>query len=141
MSTISPIRIDGLKEFNRDLKKLDRDLPKALRVALNDGADLVVSTARPKFPKRRGRARRSVKAKSTRTKVRVSVGGKSAPHAPWLDFGGRVGRNGSITRRWTGKEGRYVYPTYRRLRDSGQFAEVLSESLIGVARDAGIEVT
>lgn len=134
-----PIKIEGLREFVRDLKKIDSDLPKMVRVANNMAADVVVGYARPRVPSRSGRARRSVKAKSTRTKVRVVGGGNRARHYPWLDFGGKVGRNRSVSRPFR-KDGRYIYKGYFLSRDSGEFQEVLTKALLDVARQAGVEV-
>ena len=136
---VNVIRIDGLAEFSRNLRKLDSDLPKVLRIALNEGADLVVHEATPPIPKRTGRAARSVKARSTRTAVRVVAGGKRAGYFPFLDFGGRVGKNKSVRRPFL-KEGRYIYPAYFRARDSGEFQQTLSKALIDVARQAGVVV-
>ena len=137
------IKIDGLKQFNKNLKTLDSDLPKAVRLALNDAAQIVVDDARPRVPKgsgkRPGRARRSVKAQSTRTRARVSGGGGKVPYYPWLDFGGRVGRNRSVHRPFK-RKGRYIYRAYFRARDSGEFQDTLNASLVDVARKAGIEV-
>jgi hypothetical protein len=118
---------------------MDSDLPKTVRVALNEAANSVVDEAKPRVPKRRGRARASVKAKSTRTLVRVSGGGPKAPYYPWLDFGGRVGRNRSIRRDYKPK-GRYIYKAYFRQRDSGEFQEILSDALGDVARRAGLRL-
>lgn len=134
------IRIEGLREFNRQLKTLDADLPKALRIALNQAADLVIGEARPRIPTLTGRARASLKPRSTRTAVRVQAGGRRAPYYPWLDFGGRVGRNRSIVRPFR-REGRYLYDSYFDLRDSGRFQDVLAAALVDVARQAGLEVT
>ena len=131
------IRIDGLAKFSRDLKKLDADLPKALRIALNEAAQVVVDYAVPRIPKRSGRAARSVKARSTRTAVRVVGGGRSAPYYPWLDFGGRVGRNRSVARPFY-SDGRYIYDGYFKKRD--EFGEVLTRALLGVAAQAGVVV-
>lgn len=133
------IKVDGLAQFRRDLKTIDSDLPKTLRLALNKAADLVVADAQPKVPTISGRAKRSIRSKSTGTKVRVSGGGKRAPHYPWLDFGGRVGRSRSIQRPFM-KKGRFIYRAYFDARDSGEFAKVLERELIDVARKAGIEV-
>lgn len=135
-----PIRIEGLAEFSRNLRKLDSDLPKALRVAMNQAADLVISDARPRVPRKTGKAQASLKARSTRTAVRIQAGGPRAPWYPWLDFGGRVGRRKSVRRAFL-KEGRYLYPAYFRSRDSGAFQRVLTEALLDVARQAGVEVT
>jgi hypothetical protein len=131
--------VDGLAEFSRNLKKLDADLPKALRLALNQAADVVVDYARPLVPRRTGRAARSVAARSTRTAVRVVAGGKRAPYYPWLDFGGRVGRGRSVVRPFL-KDGRYIYEGYFRKKQSGEFVDVLNTALLGVARQAGVEV-
>lgn len=132
-----PIRIDGLAQFSRDLKKLDADLPKALRVALNEAADVIVDYARPRVPKRSGRAQASVKARSTRTAVRVVGGGSRAPYFPWLDFGGRVGRRRAVKRAFL-KDGRYIYEGY--FRKQAEFEAVLTKALLDVAAQAGIEV-
>lgn len=133
------IKVDGLAEFARSLKKLDSDLPKALRVALNEAAQVVVDYAVPRIPKRSGRAARTVKARSTRTAVRVVAGGNRAPYYPWLDFGGRVGRRRSVQRPFM-KDGRYIYAGYFAKSRSGEFQDVLTKALLGVAAQAGVVV-
>jgi hypothetical protein len=135
-----PITITGLREYLRALKKMDADLPKAVRVVLNKAADLVIDLARPDVPSRSGRAARSIRGQSTRTAVRVTAGGKRAPYYPWLDFGGRVGRKKS-TRRPFDPEGRYLYPAYFDLRNEGTLIEVMSAGLVELAETAGFEVT
>lgn len=138
MATIEPVKIEGLAEFNRDLRKLGSDLPKALRLAHNEAAQLIVDYAKPRVPTKTGRAAGSVKAKSTRTESRVQGGSKRVPYYPWLDFGGRVGPRRSVHRPFI-KEGRYLYPALGANYD--QFTELLTEKLIDVARQAGVEVT
>lgn len=132
-----PIRVEGLAEFNRQLRKLDNDLPKALRLAHNEAAQLVVDYAKPRVPSKTGRAAGTVKAKSTRTESRVSGGSKRVPWYAWLDFGGRVGPKRSVKRPFI-KQGRYLYPALSANRD--EFAALLEQSLTDVARQAGIEV-
>lgn len=138
MATIEPIKIAGLAEFNRNLRKLNSDLPKALRIAHNQAAQIVVDYAQARVPSKSGKARRSVKAKSTRTESRVSGGSKTVPYYPWLDFGGRVGPRRSVRRPFE-KGGRYIYPGYHKNVD--RVEEVLVEALLDVARQAGVEVT
>lgn len=133
---IAPIRIEGLAQFSRALRKLDADAPKGLRLAFNEAADVVIAHVRPKIPKRTGRAARSLKAKSTRTQARVAVGGPSAPYFPWLDFGGRVGRRKRTVRPFI-KEGRYLFPGLHESHDEVQ--KVLERALAGVVRSAGLE--
>lgn len=135
-----PIKIEGLAEFNRSLRKLDSDLPKALRLAMNQAADVVIGYAKPRVPRRSGRAVGSIRAASTRTAVRVAAGGRKAPYYPWLDFGGRIGKRKSVRRAFL-KEGRYLYAGYFKARDSGQLQDVMTNALVDVARQAGLEVT
>jgi len=137
VAAIEPIKISGLAEFNRNLRKLNADLPKALRMAHNEGAQLIVNWAAPKVPRKSGRAAGSVKAKSTRTESRVQGGSKRVPWYAWLDFGGKVGPRKSVHRPFI-REGRYLYPALSANYD--RFAELLTEKLIDVARQAGVEV-
>lgn len=132
-----PIKVEGLKEFTRSLKRLDAEVPKAMRVALNGAADIVLDYARPKIPRRTGRAAASLKAKSTQTAVRVAAGGKKAPWYPWLDFGGRVGRRKQTKRPFI-KEGRYIYPALTAKR--AEFEAALVKALTGAAESAGLGV-
>lgn len=131
------IAIDGLDQFRANLKVMDRELPKALRLAFNAAADIVVQDAKPRVPSKTGAARGSVKARSTQAFARVSGGGNRAPYYPWLDFGGRVGKGRSVKRPFI-KDGRYIYDAYYRNRP--RFAEVLEQQLLDVAAQAGVEV-
>lgn len=136
MDTVAdPIKVQGLTEFTRNLRTLDRSLPKALRVAFNEAANVVVDDARQRIPSRSGKARASVRAKSSQTASRVSGGGKRVAYYPWLDYGGR--RRGAGGRPYL-KEGRYVYAAYYRNKD--KYAVFVERALIDVARQAGIEV-
>jgi hypothetical protein len=131
------IRVIGLKEFRASLKEVDQELPKALRIALNKSVEIIVDFAHAHIEVKSGRAKRSVKARSTQTTARVQGGGKKASHYAWLDFGGRVGKDRSIYRPVL-KNGRYIYNGYFRNRD--RYGELLQESLVDVARQAGIEI-
>jgi hypothetical protein len=131
------IKIAGLAEFTRNLRKLDSDLPKALRVAFNGATGIIVDYARPRIPRRSGAAARTLKARSTRTEGRVSAGSKRVAYYPWLDFGGK-GPNNRPAARPFHKEGRYLWKALVVKRD--EFQGALESALIGVARQAGIEV-
>lgn len=135
------IRIDGLREFNRQLKTVDSKLPTATRLAANSAAQIVVDEAKPKVPigpGKGGHAKESLKAKSTRTAARVSAGGKKFPYYPWLDFGGSVGP-GKGSKRPFLKEGRYIWAAYARRREDVQ--DRLVEALTEVAEQAGLEMS
>lgn len=132
------IRIAGLREFRRDLRKLDKSLPKGLRTAGNTAADLIVAKAKPRIPTgpaKGGHAKTSLRAASTNSAARVAFGGKRFPYAPWLDFGGRVGRRHQTQRPFL-KEGRYVWKTYGE--NKREITRVLRDELSDLARAAGL---
>lgn len=131
------VGVGGLSEFNRALRRVDSEAPKALRLALNKAAEFLIDETRKEIPRRTGKAAASLKAKSSRTAVRIAVGGRKAPYYPWLDFGGKTGPNKSVKRRFY-REGRYLYPTLAKKRD--EFTDVLRKALIDVAEGAGAEV-
>jgi hypothetical protein len=129
------IRIAGLKEFVRDLKKLDAELPKVLRVAFNAAGEDIVKDAQAKIPARSGRARGSIKMKSTQKEARIVGGSAKVPYYAWLDFGGKLPRGG---KRPFIREGRYIYAAYFRQRAG--VAVKLEAALLDAARAAGVEV-
>lgn len=131
------VRVVGLAEFQRALRKLSADAAKGLRVAANRSAEFLIARVKPKIPRRTGRAQASLKPRSTRTAVRIAMGGPRAPHMPWLDFGGRVGPGKKTVRRFY-KDGRYLYPTYHESKP--QFQQILQSSIVEVAQGAGLEV-
>jgi hypothetical protein len=132
---VDVVRVTGLAQFRRGLRDLDRAAPRALRVAGNEAAQLVVDAAKPLVPRRSGRAANSIKTRSSQAVVRVVSGGARAPYMPWLDYGGRVGKDDSAHRRFE-PDGRYVYPAFRRVR--GEFETVLQNALRRIADEAGV---
>ncbi|MFR9804616.1 hypothetical protein ACL02T_20370 [Pseudonocardia sp. RS010] len=141
MALVKPIRVEGLREFSRSLRRMDADLPKGLREAGNAAAKIVVNAAKPKVPTgpgKGGHAKSSIKAASTRTAARVQGGGKRFPYYPWLDFGGRVGRKRSIRRPFL-REGRYIWAAYAA--NDERIQEELVDQLKKVAQNAGLGVS
>lgn len=144
MTVAEPVKIQGLRQFVKGLKDMDSDLAKAVRLAFNEAADIVADDARPRIPRRSGRARGSLKVASTQKLARVRAGGNRAPYYPWLDFGGQIGARAGKARGQRGrrpflKDGRYVYRSYDRKRP--EFIEAMRDGLVKVARDAGVEIT
>lgn len=138
------IKVEGLSQFVRAVKKLDSDLPKMLRVAFNSAAQIVIDYAEPRIPHKTGAAAGTLKAKSTQNAVRVSAGGKRAPYYPWLDFGGQIGTKSGKAHGNRGKrpfytDGRYLYPALGAKRDQLQAASI--KALVDTANAAGLEVT
>lgn len=131
------VTVSGLKEFSRSLRRIDAEAAKQIRVVNNEAAGIVVDRARPRIPARTGRARASLKLRSTRTLVRITAGGKRAEYYPWLDWGGRTGIRRSVVRDFI-KEGRYIYPALHESRDQVQSA--MQRGLTRIAQGAGLEV-
>lgn len=138
MATIEPIKITGLAEFRRNLKTINTDLPKCIRVANNEVADIVVVWVKDRMVNRTGGAVGTVRASSTQKEVRVKEGSARRPYVPWLDFGGRVGPKRSVKRQFY-SDGRYLYPALAANRDV--MTERLSAGLIALCRKNGLEVT
>ena len=131
------IKVEGLREFRSSLRKMDAGLPKTLRVAGNRAANVVVDEAKPRVPRLTGRAAASIRVASTQASARIRAGSKRVPWFPWLDFGGRVGRNKSVRRPFL-KEGRYIWAAFADKRDAVE--RELQDALVDVARTAGVEV-
>lgn len=133
------VQVHGLREFTRSVAAANSGLKKEIRLVLNDAVDVIVTDAKPTVASNTGGAARSMRAMSTQTKARVRAGGAKAPYYPWLDFGGRVGKYRQVSRPYS-EEGRYIYPTYRNKRDSGEFQEKMLEGLDRLGRRSGLEI-
>jgi hypothetical protein len=131
------ITVHGLKEAVHGLHKIENDVPKAVTIAFNGAADLIIGKARPLVPRRTGAAQGSLKARSTPRDVQISFGGPKAPYYPWLDFGGRTGRKGSARRPFI-REGRYLYPT--AVKYHPQIVDLMQDAVTKLVRDAGLDV-
>jgi hypothetical protein len=124
---VAEIRVRGLKELQGAFRTIDGELPKELRVEFKAIAMSVAEKAARDVPRLTGAAARSIKPRATQKGFGLAAGGDKAPHYPWLDFGGRVGRNRSIARPVIAG-GRYLYPTIAENREE-----------IGEATDAAIK--
>lgn len=138
MATIEPIKVTGLKEFRRNLGVISKDLPKAMRTANNEVADIVVVYVKDRMERRTGAAAGTVRVASTQKEVRVREGSAKRPYVPWLDFGGRVGPKRSVRRAFY-SDGRYLYPALAATRD--ELTTRLADGLTDLCRRANLEVT
>jgi hypothetical protein len=113
MALNAGVHIEGLRELNRSLKELDKQILKDLRVELVDVAEVVVHEAQSNVPVKSGRALSSIKAGADAKGAFVQGGRSTVPYYAWLDFGGVLrptgGRRNTITREVL-KKGRYLYP-------------------------------
>jgi hypothetical protein len=133
------IQVTGLREFQAALRAMDKDLPKQMRLALNEASGIVVDYAAPRMPSVTGRARASLKARSSQREARVALGSARARYAPWLDFGGEGKRKGRPPARPFIKDGRYVYQGLKVKR--AEITEVMQTALAELAKSSGLEVT
>lgn len=129
----------GLREFQAALRRMDSDLPKQLRLVLNEAAGIVVDYAQAHIEVKSGRAKASIKARSSQRQAAVTIGGNRAPHVPWLDFGGEGRVRGRPAPRQFIKEGRYVYRGVRLKNED--ITTLLAKGLSELAASAGLEVT
>jgi hypothetical protein len=135
----SKIKVEGLAQLQKALRRIDSEAPKGLRLVANQAADLLIDKTRPLIPSVTGAARSSLRAQSTRTSAKVAVGGRKAGYYPWLDFGGEGRVRGRPAHREFIKEGRYLYPTLAR--ESGAIEKILQTGIVLVAQNAGLDVT
>lgn len=160
------LQMPGLKELTSALRNVAPEARRAFTADLKEIGKMVAADAQADMPRVTGRARRSVKVKIVTRKgfegVSIVEGGSVAPYAPWLDFGGSVGRgrkstarvtigggrvtvqrggskgSGSVKRPYI-KDGRYLYPAYYRRYDDMVAATL--EAVKRAANSAGLEVT
>ena len=143
--TATYVKVQGLEDFRRTLRSMDRRFGIELREGLNDIAGIVVREAGPRYPRRTGKLAASVKARSTQREARVQVGTPArTPYAGWIDFGGVIRHRGAKhthtapheIRRPVVQGGRYLYPAAAaRKSDVNRRAE---EVLERAARSAGL---
>jgi hypothetical protein len=133
-------RIDtaGLREFQAALRRIDADLPKQLRLVLNEAAGIIVDYSQAHIEVKSGRARASIKARSSQRSAAVSIGGARARYTPWLDFGGEGRIRGRPAPREFIKEGRYVYRGLRLKNED--ITALLAKGLTDLASSAGLDV-
>lgn len=131
------VEIIGLREFRRDLKKIDPELQKQLRSELLDLGKEIADDARADVPVRTGRARDSIKAGVSGNNAYIQGGKKTVPYYAWLDFGGVLrptgGRRNTQVREFR-KDGRFIYPAIDRARP--KILDRAEKAFDNAARDA-----
>jgi|GEM_PF-1917747 len=130
------IEVRGVKELAGAFKAVDAGLPLELKRRFKAIAETVASLTRSKMPRISGHAASSIKARATARTASIAFGGFMAEYEPWLDFGGRVGRNRSVDRPRV-QGGRYLYPS---IAEQGpETAKAAEDAVNDVARRAGFE--
>lgn len=132
------VDIDGLDELQKALRSTADGLDDAVRAEFLDEAKRIAADARGAVPRRTGAARATVDAQLVDGAAAIVAGGRRAPYFPWLEYGGRVGRNDSVSRPFV-KDGRYI----GRAVDAS-ISDIEAAALRGAveaARAAGLEVS
>lgn len=129
--------VHGVRELVSAFRRLDRNLPEESAKELQGIGNRVTHEIQAKVPIDIGRARGSFRVRKKQTSITLAAGGARAPYYQWLDFGGRVGRNKSVTRPYM-KSGRYIYPT---IAERGpEIKSQVENALVKLARKAGFRV-
>lgn len=129
------IKVEGLQEFDSNLRDLESNIPLVVRRASEELATTIRRFAQSRIPTDSGRARRSIQVESKREIVRVIGGNSRVSYYGWLEFGGIVGVDNSVRRRWE-KRGRFIYEGY--FKEKSRISEVMEASLNEGIRDAGL---
>ncbi len=131
------ITVTNLDDYRAGIDQLAGDMDDVFDRTGEELADLVVTGARRGFPTESGRAAGSVTAQPDGGRPAVGFDIGRAEHGPWIDFGGRVGRNHSVLRPYS-DEGRYVIPALRQLERGGEGEEVADREFERAAERAGL---
>jgi hypothetical protein len=101
--------VTGLRDLNKALKAADLEAEKEMKSVLKGIAEGVVSDVRSRVPHRSGKAAASYRPRGGVKGASIAWAGPKAPYAPWIEFGGKVGKGKSVSRPFV-KGGRYLYP-------------------------------
>lgn len=142
---VDRIRVEGLRDLQRALRAVDAALPKELRQANKEAAEVVAGAARANFAAGTGVAPKvvpSVKALAQQRSASVKIGGARYPYALGSEFGGGKYGPGNPTPRGGHttqfppfkKSGYALYPAIAEKRD--EVVEAYAEALGRVAKRA-----
>ena len=138
------VGIEGLGDFRRALKNVDRELPKELRARMrSDVADPVAALVKARVPVRSGRWRKAIRGGATQRVAYVQWGRATVPYAAWMEFGGGIPNKRSRTgrarvRRPFVSEGRYVHPVVES--ESARAGNAAEKALLEVMASAKLRL-
>lgn len=131
------IRVEGLAELQRELRKIDSKLPRELRVANKDAAEVVARAARARAVAQGSTAAKtapSIKAAAEQRRSKVTLGGARYPFAWGAEFGGQGRPTTMQFRPHRGRDGYFLYPAIRSTR--AEFMDVYERALDQLMRAA-----
>jgi hypothetical protein len=152
LSSADTVRVSGLAQFRRELRKLDEpQFLNQLKDANNEVAERVVGWARStaaSVGRQQASAARSLRAGRQQARATVSFGGRGFEYAAGAEFGasrnqmrtlpnGRRARGWNQFRPWRGNDdgaGYFLWPAIRRNTDS--IVDIYGDAIEKISRDA-----
>lgn len=123
-----------LSDWQRAMGRFSAGVADRVARLLEFAAETVADDAERLVPRGpSGAARASLKAIG----ASVSIGGPRAPYGPWLEFGGRVGVNESVSRRVV-PGGRSIWPSWEKNRTD--ILTAMERGLGDLAKESGLDV-
>lgn len=133
------VDVDGVNEALRGLRRMDRRTPDAVRSSTQSASDIIAGQVRsrlPLGPSANGHIRSTVDVRSVGMGYEVSAGNAKLPYYGWLDFGGAVGRDNSVTRPFIGG-GRYMFRSYTE--EKSFIAQRMENAIRNAAKMSGLD--
>lgn len=129
------INMAEARRLSRQFDGLGDDVQKDVNKEIGLISGRMVQRIRARVPSKSGRARASVRAKGGK----ITAGGPSAVHFPWLEFGGstKVPGAGRRVRRDFVKSGRYIFPTISE--GKAKDLEAVERAVERVAKKHGLD--
>jgi hypothetical protein len=134
---MADVRIEGLAEFQKAIKFIQKKMPTAGRDAARASADATVRYARPKVPVITGTTVNSIDSETV-FEGGVVTGGEGLEHYAYLELGGRSGRRHAHYRPYIAN-GRYIYPAYEENQDL--VTKAMQDELKKIVRLAGLKIS
>jgi hypothetical protein len=122
-----------MREFRRDLRAIDRTLPREVTKAERAAAAPIAAAARQLAPRRSGALVASIRPFANARQVGVSA---SVPYAGWIHWGGTISPRGVSMRR-TGTSAGAKFVVKAADRQMNRFEWGLGQAIESVARRNG----
>lgn len=129
--------VTGLRDLGKALKDLDTEAKQLMSNSLKGIAEGVASDVRSRVPHKTGALAASYKARGSVGGAAIAWSGTKAPYAPWIDFGGKVGKDKSVSRPFI-KGGRYLYPAIAD--NMADISDLVADAINDVVTKYGLKV-
>jgi hypothetical protein len=128
------VQVDGLRELRRDLKQIDRTLPRKLNAEIKRGAEPMRAEAARLAPKRTGRLAASLKVGTSGSRVRIYSRRSGASVVHW---GGRHPLFGNRNRWYTQQPNPFI--TRAVAHQAGRLERDIAHAVEALMRNAGFK--